>query len=61
MMVRLDADLGDYSTSSVVDKVAKFWLDPIRLQESGGFSRQDIGRIRKLVIAHQDRLEGGME
>jgi hypothetical protein len=38
------------------DKVAKFWLDPIRLQESGGFSRQDIGRIHKLVIAHQDRL-----
>jgi hypothetical protein len=38
------------------DKVAKFWLDPIRLQESGGFSRQEIGRIHTLVIAHQNRL-----
>ena len=38
------------------DKVAKFWLDPVRLQESGGFSRQEIGRIHILVIAHQDRL-----
>lgn len=38
------------------DKMAKFWLDPIRLQESGGFSRQEIGRIHKLVIVHHDRL-----
>ena len=38
------------------DKVAKFWLDPIRLQESGGFSRQEISRIHKLVTEHQDSL-----
>jgi len=38
------------------DKVAKFWLDPIRLEDSAGFSRQEIGRIQKLVIAHHDRL-----
>jgi len=38
------------------EKVAKFWLDPIRLQESGGFPRQEISRIQKLVRAHQDRL-----
>ena len=31
------------------DKIAKFWLDPIRLQSSGGFSRSEIGRIEKLV------------
>lgn len=36
------------------DKVAKFWFDPIRLQESGGFSRSEIGRIHKLVTEHQD-------
>ena len=38
------------------EKVAKFWLDPIRLQESGGFSRPEIVRIHKLVTVHKDRL-----
>ena len=38
------------------DKVAKFWLDPIRFQESGGFSRPEISRIHKLVTEHQDSL-----
>ncbi len=38
------------------DKVAKFWLDPIRLQESGGFVRAEIGRIHKLVSTHQASL-----
>lgn len=38
------------------DKVAKFWLDPIRLQRSGGFSRRDIGRIQKLVSENQTPL-----
>lgn len=38
------------------DRVAKFWLDPIRLQESGGFSRPEIGRLHKLVTEHQDSL-----
>ncbi len=28
---------------------AKFWLDPLRLQRSGGFSRKEIQRIQKLV------------
>ena len=36
--------------------MAKFWLDPIRLQESGGFSRAEIGRIYKLVSTHQASL-----
>ena len=31
------------------DRIAKFWLDPIRLQSSGGFSRIEIGRIERLV------------
>jgi hypothetical protein len=31
------------------DRIGKFWLDPIRLQSSGGFSRREIGRIEKLV------------
>ena len=27
------------------DKIAKFWLDPVRLQRSRGFSRVEIGKI----------------
>ena len=38
------------------DKIAKFWLDPIRLQRSGGFSRTEVGRIQKLVSNHQTQL-----
>jgi Protein of unknown function (DUF2442)/Domain of unknown function (DUF4160) len=39
------------------DKVAKFWLDPVRLQESGGFSRTELHRIRQLVQRHKSSYE----
>lgn len=39
------------------DKVAKFWLEPARLQTSGGFSRTEIRRIQELVKAHADELK----
>lgn len=35
---------------------AKFWLDPVRLQESGGFSRNEITRIAALVEANRGIL-----
>jgi hypothetical protein len=35
------------------DRIAKFWLDPIRLQSSGGFSRIEIARIERLVRAQR--------
>lgn len=38
------------------DNVAKFWLDPVRLQSSGGFSRVEINRIEKIVTKHQQDL-----
>jgi hypothetical protein len=38
------------------DRIAKFWLDPVRLDRSGGFSRTEIGRIQDLVGAHRERL-----
>jgi hypothetical protein len=38
------------------DNVAKFWLDPVRLQSSGGFSRVEINRIFKIVTDHQSDL-----
>jgi hypothetical protein len=28
---------------------AKLWLDPVRLQESGGFPRAELARIVKMV------------
>jgi hypothetical protein len=31
------------------DHEAKFWLDPVRLHESGGFGRSEISRIQRLV------------
>lgn len=34
------------------DRIAKFWLDPVRLQSSGGFSRIEIARIERLVRNH---------
>ena len=38
------------------NRVAKFWLDPVRLQNSGGFSRKDMGRLCRLVEENQEQL-----
>ncbi|MBI3780225.1 MAG: DUF4160 domain-containing protein [candidate division NC10 bacterium] len=38
------------------NKLAKFWLDPIRLRRSRGFSRTEIRRIHKLVNEHHTSL-----
>ena len=32
--------------------IAKFWLDPLRLERSGGFNRGEISRIMQLVNDH---------
>ena len=34
-------------------KIAKFWLDPVRLQNSGGFSRKEINQMQKIIQEHQ--------
>jgi hypothetical protein len=36
------------------DKVAKFWLDPIRLQNSGGFNRLELKQIRSIIEENQE-------
>ena len=36
--------------------VAKFWLDPVSLQKTGGFSRTELNRVAGLVVKHQDFL-----
>ena len=38
------------------DNVAKFWLDPVRLQRSGGFGRVEIRRIQRLVEQNRERF-----
>jgi len=38
------------------DNVAKYWLDPIRVQRSGGFSRRDMARIERLLRINHKRL-----
>jgi len=38
------------------DKIAKFWLDPVRLQSSGGLSRLEVSTIRKIIIEHHSKL-----
>ncbi len=37
-------------------EVAKFWLQPVRLQNNQGFSRSEINRIQKLVQENQEQL-----
>ena len=38
------------------DKVAKFWLEPVRLHNSGGFSRNEIGKLHRIVEQNKDSL-----
>ena len=38
------------------DRVAKFWLDPVRLQRSGGFDSSELNRIQRLVEDKREDL-----
>jgi hypothetical protein len=38
------------------DCEAKFWLDPVRLERSRGFSRKEINRIHELVDQNRQHL-----
>ncbi|MEW6298377.1 MAG: DUF4160 domain-containing protein, partial [Thermodesulfobacteriota bacterium] len=38
------------------DKVAKFWLDPLRLQSNKGFARAELRRVQQLLSEHQQEL-----
>lgn len=38
------------------DNKAKFWLDPVRLEDNQGFGRRELNRIRKLVDENADDL-----
>lgn len=36
------------------DNVAKFWLDPIRLCQSGGFNRLELKQVRRIIEDNRD-------
>jgi hypothetical protein len=38
------------------DCVAKFWLDPVRLERSDGFSSSEVNRLEKLTTEHVEEL-----
>jgi hypothetical protein len=35
------------------DRVAKFWLNPVRVAESHGFRVHELNRLQALVIEHR--------
>jgi len=51
-----------YSIIERDDKIAKFWLDPIRLHNSGGFNRLELKQIRSIIeVNHQFFMEAWHE
>jgi len=38
------------------EHIAKFWLDPVRIQNSGGFDRREINKLQRLVEQNAGRL-----
>jgi len=38
------------------DNIAKLWLEPVRIQYSGGFRAQEINRMIELVQEHRKLL-----
>ncbi len=39
--------------------VAKFWLDPVALQQTGGLNRGELNTIGRLVLEHRETLPEG--
>ena len=37
-------------------KVCKFWLQPVALSCNNGFSAKELNRIRKLILAHLQKI-----
>ena len=38
------------------DNIAKFWIEPVRLQRSGGFRRPEIIRISKIIEENRTEI-----
>ena len=39
------------------DKIAKYWLDPLRLQSSGGFNRIELKQAREIIEENNQKLK----
>ena len=37
-------------------KICKFWLEPVTLSNSNGFSGKELNRIRRLIIDNLERI-----
>ena len=38
------------------DNIVKFWMEPVRLQKSGGFRRPEISRIAKIIEKNRKEI-----
>jgi hypothetical protein len=38
------------------DKVAKFWLIPVRLQKSGGFESSELAKLQRITEEYKQKL-----
>ena len=38
------------------DKLAKYWLDPVALAESGGFGRAELNQVATMVDRHRETV-----
>jgi hypothetical protein len=38
------------------DAVAKFWLEPVRLDQGHGFNRIELQRVHRLVLANRKAI-----
>ncbi|KAA3600906.1 MAG: DUF4160 domain-containing protein [Calditrichaeota bacterium] len=52
---------GDQSESPYVNveganSLAKFWLSPVRLEESNGFSRKHLAKVQRIVQENQQHF-----
>jgi hypothetical protein len=43
------------------ENLAKFWLNPVRLERSGGFKRKELNAIRRLIEDNQQQLLGSWD
>ena len=53
--------VGDYNEPPHIhierdNSIAKFWLIPVRLENSGSFNRKEINKLQKLVKENQKYL-----
>lgn len=40
-----------------ISKIAKFWLDPVRMQRSGGLRRSEIRQIQRIIDQNRTFLQ----